>query len=346
MADTVTTHYTLTKPEVGASNDSWGTKLNTDMDLLDAALWAVSVVANAALPTATYTAADVLTKIKTVDGAGSGLDADLFDGAESALFARLANPTFTGVPAAPTAADGTNTTQIATTAFVRAAITALVNSSPATLDTLAEIATALGNDPNFATTITALIGTKLNSSAYTAADVLAKLLTVDGAGSGLDADLLDGQSSAYFTDIAARLGYTPANIASPAFTGNPTAPTPAVDDADTSIATTAFVDRLRDLPQSAKAAAFQFDLTQRGGHVYYSGAAASATIPANATVAFPIGSAITIANRGSGSLTIARAAGVSLLWQNADADRTLAVGGLVTILKTAANEWMIAGGLT
>lgn len=51
----------------------------------------------------------------------------------------------------------------------------------------------------------------LPAASYNAADVIAKLLTVDGAGSGLDADLLDGQSSAYYTDIPARLGYTPAD---------------------------------------------------------------------------------------------------------------------------------------
>lgn len=45
------------------------------------------------------------------------------------------------------------------------------------------------------------------------ANILAKLLQVDGSGSGLDADLLDGQSSAWYTDIAARLGYTPVNKA-------------------------------------------------------------------------------------------------------------------------------------
>lgn len=118
--------------------------------------------------------------------------------------------TFTGQPKAPTAAPGTNTTQIATTAFViaamagagagdmlksvydttnngkvdlaensellggnnaayftgytDAAIAALVASSPAALNTLNELATALGNDPNFASTITTLIGTKLDAN--------------------------------------------------------------------------------------------------------------------------------------------------------------------------------------
>ena len=71
-----------------------------------------------------------------------------------ALKAPLASPALTGVPTAPTAAQGTNNTQIATTAYVRAAISALVGSSPEALDTLNELAEALGNDPNFATTMT------------------------------------------------------------------------------------------------------------------------------------------------------------------------------------------------
>ncbi|MED0089254.1 tail fiber protein, partial [Escherichia coli] len=71
-----------------------------------------------------------------------------------ALKAPLASPALTGVPTAPTAAQGTNNTQIATTAYVRAAISALVGSSPEALDTLNELAAALGNAPNFATTMT------------------------------------------------------------------------------------------------------------------------------------------------------------------------------------------------
>ncbi|HGW3103600.1 TPA: phage tail protein, partial [Citrobacter freundii] len=71
-----------------------------------------------------------------------------------ALKAPLASPAMTGTPTAPTAAQTVNNTQIATTAFVKAAIAALVASSPAALDTLNELAKALGNDPNFATTMT------------------------------------------------------------------------------------------------------------------------------------------------------------------------------------------------
>ena len=70
-------------------------------------------------------------------------------------------------PAAPTAAAATNTTQIATTAFVRTEITNLVDSAPSTLDTLNELATALGDDPNFATTVTNSIASKFSSANVT-----------------------------------------------------------------------------------------------------------------------------------------------------------------------------------
>ncbi|MBB9159219.1 phage tail protein [Escherichia coli] len=68
-------------------------------------------------------------------------------------YAQKHNPTFTGEPKAPTPAAGNNTTRIATTEFVQAAITALINGAPATLDTLKEIAAAINNDPEFSTTI-------------------------------------------------------------------------------------------------------------------------------------------------------------------------------------------------
>lgn len=69
-------------------------------------------------------------------------------------YAPKASPALTGTPTAPTAAQTVNNTQIATTEFVKSAIAALVASSPAALDTLNELAAALGNDPNFATTVT------------------------------------------------------------------------------------------------------------------------------------------------------------------------------------------------
>lgn len=109
-----------------------------------------------------------------------------------ALKAPLASPAFTGIPTAPTASQGANSTQIANTAFVKAAITTLINGAPSTLDTLKEIAAAINNDPNFSTTINNALALK-------------------------------------------------APLASPALTGVPTAPTAAQGTNNTQIATTAYV---------------------------------------------------------------------------------------------------------
>ncbi|HAH4909661.1 TPA: phage tail protein [Escherichia coli] len=89
--------------------------------------------------------------------------------------APLNSPALTGTPTTPTAPQGANSTQIASTAFVMAAIAALVDSSPDALNTLNELAAALGNDPNFATTMTnALAGKQPKDATLTA---LAKLAT-------------------------------------------------------------------------------------------------------------------------------------------------------------------------
>ena len=147
------------------------------------------------------------------------------------------------------AVDSTIATKTYADSAASTAVAAVIDSSPAALDTLNELAAALGDDANFSTTVTNSIATKLNSSAvsafgltlvddadaatarttlglgtaattastdyataaqgatadaalpassYTAADILAKIKSVDGSGSGLDADLLDGQSSAHY----------------------------------------------------------------------------------------------------------------------------------------------------
>ncbi|ELY5803073.1 phage tail protein, partial [Cronobacter sakazakii] len=83
--------------------------------------------------------------------------------------APLNSPSLAGTPTTPTASKGTNNTQIANTAFVMAAIADLVDSSPDALNTLNELAAALGNDPNFATTMTnALAGKQQKDATLTA----------------------------------------------------------------------------------------------------------------------------------------------------------------------------------
>ncbi|MDH3001468.1 hypothetical protein A1D23_13065 [Chelonobacter oris] len=86
--------------------------------------------------------------------------------------ANIVSPAFSGAPTAPTAAQTVNNAQIATTAFVKSAIAALVGGAPAQLDTLKEIAAALGNNASLSATLTAAIGKKADLTAVTTKDHL------------------------------------------------------------------------------------------------------------------------------------------------------------------------------
>jgi len=108
------------------------------------------------------------------------------------------NLSVSGSITVPTQIASTNDTKVATTEYVTTAISNLIGGAPAALDTLNELAAALDDDASYATTITNALALKLDSSSYTAADVLAKILTVDGDSSGLDADTLDGSHASAF----------------------------------------------------------------------------------------------------------------------------------------------------
>ena len=105
------------------------------------------------------------TELGYLDGVTSAiqtqLDAKLATATASSTYAPLASPALTGVPTAPTAAANTNTTQIATTAYVQTELTDLIGGAPGALDTLNELATALANDASYSTTITTALATKL-----------------------------------------------------------------------------------------------------------------------------------------------------------------------------------------
>ena len=104
-------------------------------------------------------------EIGYVDGVTSAIqtqiDSKLATTTAASTYAPLASPTLTGVPLAPTAAANTNTTQIATTAFVQTELTDLIGGAPGALDTLNELAAALANDASYSTTITTALAGKL-----------------------------------------------------------------------------------------------------------------------------------------------------------------------------------------
>lgn len=94
----------------------------------------------------------------------SGNYNDLSNLPNLALKADLASPAFTGTPTAPTPINSTNTTQLATTAFVKNLIADLIDSAPGTLDSLNELAAALGDNPNFATDTANALALKLSKA--------------------------------------------------------------------------------------------------------------------------------------------------------------------------------------
>ena len=173
--------------------------------------------ADAALPASSYTAADVLTKIKTVDGAGSGLDADTVDGQQASAFqpaSSAINTSNIGSQSVSNAdtVDGQHASAFATAAQGVKADNALPAASYTAADVLAKVKTVDGVGSGLdADTVdslhanefaTAAQGAKadaaLPAASYTAEDILTKIETVDGADSGLDADLLDGNHASAF----------------------------------------------------------------------------------------------------------------------------------------------------
>jgi hypothetical protein len=118
-------------------------------EMADAAPWAGITGKPTSFPPATHAHA-----VGEVTGLQAALDTK----------APLASPALTGTPTAPTAVAGTNTTQLATTGFVAAAIGALIDAAPGAMDTLNELAAALGDDPSFAATVTNALAGKLASA--------------------------------------------------------------------------------------------------------------------------------------------------------------------------------------
>ena len=251
-------------------------------------------------------------------------------GASISGFAPLASPALTGTPTAPTAAAGTSTTQVATTAFVGTAVSNLVASAPAALDTLNELATALGNDASFSTTITNALAAK----APLASPTFTGTVTIP-AGASIS-------------------GFAP--LASPTFTGTNTVAALTVSGSGlitASSAGVAFTDGTQTkegvisrTPIVQKTASYTLSaLTERDSLVEISSASGvTLTVPTNATVAYPVGTSIDILQTGAGQITVAGASGVTINATPGLKLRTQWSGA--TLFKRATDTWVLYGDLS
>ena len=250
------------------------------------------------------TAAIATSKISGLDTA---LAAKLASTTAASTYAPLASPALTGTPTAPTATAGTATTQVATTAFVGTAVSNLVASSPAALDTLNELATALGNDASFSTTITNALAAKapLASPALTGT-ATAVNLTVTGT-SNMSAN------GVQFSDGTQTKEGVPSRTT-----------------------TTTTVSGAYNLSTGG--------LTLRDQLINVAGAFAI-TIPTNTTTAFPVGTSISFwQSSGAGGASFVPADGTVSVYATPGATLR-ALYSSATITKVGANAWIVAGDL-
>lgn len=140
----------------------------------------------AAISNSVKSPSDILAAIVTVDGTGSGLDADLLDGQEGSYYAPISSPSLIGTPTAPTADTATNTTQIATTAFVHTKVNELLGGAPDALNTLSELAAAINNDEDLGSTLTVAIAAKVEQTEFDA-----RKIASDANQSSLESRILD-----------------------------------------------------------------------------------------------------------------------------------------------------------
>jgi hypothetical protein len=245
-------------------------------------------------------------------------------------------------------------------------VTALIDSSPAALNTLNELAAALGDDASFSTTVTNSIATKLASSSvsvygltlvddadaatarttlglgtaattastdyatsaqgttadnalaassYTAADVLTKVKTVDGAASGLDADLLDGQQGSYYASVAGTETLTNKTLTTPALNG-------AVVDNNNAVSAAGSTQ--------ADATALTVDYN------------VVTTVGASAGVKLPTGTAgrrIVIVNKGANTLTIYPATSAYVDAGLINVGISVAANGSIELMASSSTQW-------
>ena len=233
--------------------------------------------------------------------------------------------------------------KVATESYVTTALSNLVDSAPATLDTLNELAAALGDDPNFSTTISTALGNRLRVD--TAAQGLNATQQSNGrtnlglgtAATSSTSDFLGATATAADSNkLGGIAAASYAQLASPAFTGTPTAPTAATATNNTQIATTAFV----------KAQGYSTTtgtVTSVSGTGGYGGLTLSGTVTSSGNITLggtPTGTWPISVSGNAATATSATSATSAATWTTA---RTLTIGNTGKSVNGSANvSWSLA----
>ena len=282
-----------------------------------------------------------------------------------ALKASLASPALTGTPTAPTALSTVNTTQIATTEFVQTAVSNLVNSAPAALNTLKELSDALGADANYATTISTALGLKapLESPTFSGTVSLPSTTSI-GTVSSTEIGYIDGVTSSIQDQINLK-----APLQDPTFTGT-------VSGISKSMIGLGNVDNTSDLNKPVSSAAslligqLQTSLTDglaakvdkatvpliksvtaytinnqtdRYNRLEFDASSAiTVTIPTNLNDPWPIGSSCEIMQAGTGKITVVGQSGVTLNAPDSQF-KTRVQWSTLILEKRGENNWLVSG---
>ena len=257
-------------------------------------------------------------------------------------YATTMSPTFSGTPTVPTAVTATNTTQIASTEFVQQEITALIGGAPGALNTLNELAAALGNNASFSSTVTSSIALKAPIDAPTftgnvtipAGANIAGYVTLTGSETltnktftspVTNSPTLTLSTSSSTTD--ARISWDSTNKKLQIGDGSKT-----LDFIPSHVVT------------NAQAASYTLVLADKDKMVEISNVSANTlTVPPNSSVAFPIGSQIRVLQTNSGQCTITAGAGVTV--NGTPGLKLRAQWSSATLVKRGTDTWVLIGDL-